>query len=328
MNRRLALALGVIGGGLLLAALVIAGALLPARSRAAPPGRPAPGEIWQRGRDRMNMVFVPGGAFTMGSEQPDLDFLYDTCMKYNIACYVCKPGAKTGICDRSWFEDERPSHAVSLSGFWLDKTEVTNSQYAACVQAGACTLPSETGFYVRQDYYYDAKYANHPVLYVDWQQAAAYCRWAGSRLPAEAEWEYAAAGPEGRRFPWGDEFDGTKLNFCDKNCWLPGSAAEWDDRFEETAPVGSFPQGASWAGVLDMAGNAAEWVADRYAAGYYSGSPQHDPQGPASGEARVQRGGSWGLQPLYATTRYRASKPPAESNIYVGFRCAASAPNR
>jgi formylglycine-generating enzyme required for sulfatase activity len=328
MNRKLALALAAACGVLLLAALAFAGPLAPSLSRAAPPTEPTAGDIWQRARDRMNMVFIPGGTFSMGSEQPELDFLYNVCMKYNIACYVCKPGTKTGACDRAWFEDERPPHQVTLDGFWLDKTEVTNAQYAACVQAGACALPSETGFYVRQNYYYDPSYANYPVVYVDWSQAADYCKWTGARLPTEAEWEYAAAGTEGRRFPWGAEFDGTKLNFCDKNCWLPGGATEWDDSFEETAPVGSFPPGASWAGVLDMAGNAAEWVADWYGPGYYGQSPEHNPLGPESGEARVQRGGSWGLQPLYASTSYRSSKLPDESNIYAGFRCARGAENR
>lgn len=322
MKSRTALPWIVLGGIVLLAVATVA-VLRPLLTRAAPPATAALGDTWMRPADEATMVYVPGGTFTMGSDDARVDFLSAICSEYNRACYTCSPGRS--VCHRQWFDDEQPAHPVTLDAFWLDRTEVTNAQYAACVAAGACSLPSETGFYLRSDYFHASDYASHPVLYVSWQQAAGYCEWAGARLPTEAEWEYAAAGPDGLNFPWGAEFDGTRLNFCDDGCWLPGSASAWHDGFEETAPAGSFPAGASWAGALDLAGNAAEWVADWYAADYYVQSPALNPQGPASGDNRVYRGGAWGLQPLYASTRYRSFKPADATNIYVGFRCARSA---
>jgi len=170
------------------------------------------------------MVYVPAGEFIMGSDEGD--------------------------------SDEQPVHTVYLDAFYIDKYEVTNAQYRRCVEAGAYSLPHST------DRYTDPNYAEYPVVYVDWYQAEAYCRWAGKRLPTEAEWEKAARGTEGRIWPWGNAFDGSKVNSCDKNCPYDYNDASVDDGYADTAPVGSYPAGASPCGALDMAGNVWEWVAD------------------------------------------------------------------
>jgi formylglycine-generating enzyme required for sulfatase activity len=307
-------------------AVLIAGLILAQVGRAQtarPPAATAIGQTWARPRDDMTMVYVPAGEFQMGSTEPDVGFALDVCTKYHLGCYVCNPGRS--VCKREWFLDEQPIHTVALDAFWLDQTEVTNAQYERCVSAGACQPPAETGFYTRKTYYGDPAYAEYPVVYVDWWRAAAYCRWAGGRLPTEAEWEYAASGTDRQAFPWGNEFDGSRLNFCDKNCWVPGADTKSDDGYADTAPVGSFPSDTSWVGAEDLAGNVAEWLADWYAADYYARSPARNPRGPESGDRRVQRGGSWGQEPIYAYARFRAAQLPEHTDIYAGFRCARDA---
>jgi formylglycine-generating enzyme required for sulfatase activity len=194
------------------------------------------------------LVFVPAGEFTMGSDDGN--------------------------------SDEQPAHTVYLDAFAIDRTEVTNAQYARCVQAGACRPPGSSSSYTRANYFADPRYADHPVIYVSWDDARAYCAWAGRRLPTEAEWEKAARGTDGRTYPWGDEWDASKANTSEAG---PG----------DTTPVGAYPQGASPYGALDMAGNVWEWVADWYGEDYYRESPGENPLGPASGTNRVVRGGSW-----------------------------------
>jgi len=204
---------------------------------------------------------------------------------------------------------------VYLDTFYIDKTEVTNTQYRACVEAGVCDAPSDTA------YYDDADYAQHPVVYVSWNDADAYCRWVGKRLPTAAEWEKAARGTDGWIYPWGNALDGSKLNFCDANCPYDWKDVSVDDGYTDTAPVGSYPAGASPYGVLDMAGNVWEWVTDWYGRNYYSRSPGRNPPGPDSGEERVVRGGSWSRDPasVRGTVRYRYLPDDTYNN--VGFRC-------
>ena len=253
-----------------------------------PPASASLGDIWTRPTDGMVMVYAPAGEFEMGSTKGD--------------------------------DDEQPVHTVALDGFWIDRTEVTHAQYERCVAAGACTPRRFSGFDPL-----DA-HDDHPAIYVTWYQAEAYCRWAGGRLPTEAEWEYAARGPESRAFPWGDEFDGTRLNYCDANCERDWADQTADDGYAETAPVGSFPAGASWCGALDMAGNVWEWVADWYADDYYARSPSRNPTGPPSGRSRVLRGGSWGFDPFYVRSANRDDfLVPSNTYGHVGFRCARDA---
>jgi len=213
-------------------------------------------------------------------------------------------------------------HTVALDGFWIDRAEVTNTQYQQCVESGACDPPAESGSYTRDSYYGNNAYADYPVIWVNWQQAVDYCEWAGARLPTEAEWEYAARGPEGRVFPWGDQFDGMRLNYCDANCKFGWADDAVDDGYADTAPVGSHPSGASWCEALDMAGNVYEWVADWYDSNYYVSSPSRNPTGPSSGEYRGLRGSSWFCDPRYAHGGFRSWYTPVASSADRGFRCA------
>jgi formylglycine-generating enzyme required for sulfatase activity len=237
--------------------------------------------------DGMTLVYVPAGEFLMGSADSD------------------------GDADN----DEKPQHRVYLDAFWMDRTEVTKDQYQQCVAAGKCAAPSCRG----------TGQGNHPVVCVSWQDAADYCTWAGRRLPTEAEWEKAARGTDGRKYPWGNQgVAGNLLNFCDSNCGYDWRDNSVNDGYRETAPVGSYPAGASSYGALDMAGNVWEWVGDWYDEKYYAGSPARNPTGPASGQARVVRGGSCsdGQGFVRAAVRYRYV--PDFRDVCVGFRCARS----
>ncbi len=254
------------------------------------PEAPALGVAQLRTSDGMVMVYVPGGEFAMGSDDETIDYARQVCDEY-----------LGRDCSQRLFADEQPPHAVVLDSFWIDETEVSNAQYRQCVEAGACNPPDETTEYA------DGDYDDYPVVYVNWEQATAYCEWAGARLPTEAEWEYAAGGPEGRTFPWGDEFDGERLNYCDENCELEYAGWEFDDGYAAAAPVGSYPAGASWCGALDMGGNVWEWVADRF--GYYSAERQVNPTGIGMGEHRVIRGGSWANSPHPTRCKYREWDP-------------------
>jgi formylglycine-generating enzyme required for sulfatase activity len=210
--------------------------------------------------------------------------------------------------------DEHPRHAVRVSGFYLDRTEITNARYQACVRTGSCKAPALPGSHLRQNYYENPEFADYPVVFVDHERAQDFCRFAGGRLPTEAEWELAARGPEpsARTYPWGDDApDCMKANLGG-----PGSCIGDTDR------VGRRPAGAAPSGALDMAGNVWEWTSDFYDAHYYEKSPLADPKGPASGTLRVMRGGCWlsGADSLRVSCR--KAELPATWAYNVGFRCA------
>lgn len=199
--------------------------------------------------------------------------------------------------------DERPVHQVTLDGYWIDRTEVSNGQYRRCVDDSACDVPR----YWDEPVFRRFRADNLPVVGVDWDDALAYCTWAGARLPTEAEWEYAAAGPEAHRYPWGNDEP-----TCDR--------AQWAMCGGEALPVGSLPAGASWVGALDLAGNVWEWVADWYR--LYSPDPQTNPTGPETGYERVMRGGVWSSMPFQITATSRFYWWPDARSIKIGFRCA------
>ena len=270
-------------GMLVLAGVLLATVVIPRlRERASAPSTSViqAGDVWKRAVDEMLMVYVPAGKFEMGTD-----------------------GGR---------EHEQPVHTVVQDGFWIDRTEVTNAQYARCVASGACDV---SGFVNDVDF----NAADQPVVGVDWRNASAYCMWAGGRLPTEAEWEYAARGAEGRLFPWGTDFDGTRLNFCDVNCAQARADKTVDDGFAQTAPVASYAEGKSWCGAFDMAGNVMEWVADWY--GTYPSGAQLNPIGPAIGTEKVLRGGSWLSNETNVRAAYRGTGLTTLSFNGVGFRC-------
>ena len=178
---------------------------------------PALGDTKISPKDEMTLVYVPAGEFLMGRDADDsladcqelFEPYLDVELKYE--------------CERSWFEDAEPVHTVYLDAFWIDQTEVTNAQYTKCVAAGVCESPEFEWSYTNFDYFGNVEFDDYPVIYVSWDDAQDYCEWAGRRLPTEAEWEKAARGTKGLVYPWGNTFDGTKVNFCDSNC------AEIDD---------------------------------------------------------------------------------------------------
>jgi eukaryotic-like serine/threonine-protein kinase len=241
-------------------------------------------------------TLVPGA--TQVSSTDSMEMVYVPAGDFNM-------GSSAGTAD------EQPEHSVYLDAFWIDKTEVTNGMYSQCVQSGSCLKPynqSNTHF----NYYPDPTYANYPVIDLKWSSAEVYCAWAGRRLPVEAEWEKAARGTDGRTYPWGNTLpNSTLLNFN-----TPAG---------DTLRVGSYPNGASPYGALDMAGNVTEWVADWYDAGYYGISPQSNPAGPAEGLYKVLRGGSWHSDVYSVRSADRHYLAPDTRDIVVGFRCALTA---
>ncbi len=180
--------------------------------------------------------------------------------------------------------DERPAHYVTLHAYWMDQLEVTNAMYLLCVKTGTCTLPQTFKSLRRTEYFNNPEFNDYPVVYVTWGQAKTYCEWAQERLPTEAEWERAGRGDDWRTFPWGED----KAN---------GLLANYNMLVGDTSRVGTYPLGASPFGVLDMAGNVAEWTNDFYSGTIYETLVNAlNPTGPESSASRrrVVRGGSLG----------------------------------
>jgi formylglycine-generating enzyme required for sulfatase activity len=229
-------------------------------------------------RDGARLVWIPGGEFTMGGTE---------------------------------YSSERPPHRVRLSPYWLGRTEVTNAMYRRFLAATGHPAPA-----VIQEERFSGD--EQPVVGVDWADAAAYCAWAGGRLPTEAEWEFAAHGTDGRLYPWGNEAP-------DASC----VAFERDFLKGQAAPVGTAAGDVSPFGVLDMAGNVSEWCSD-WAAPYAAGGfePLLDPKGPPTGILRIRRGGSYmsSAPGLRVTERYFTPPVPVLNRRYIGFRLAMDGP--
>ncbi|MFT3893759.1 MAG: SUMF1/EgtB/PvdO family nonheme iron enzyme [Anaerolineales bacterium] len=208
--------------------------------------------------------------------------------------------------------DEMPTHKVYLDAFWIDQTEVTNKMYSACVDAGVCNAPTNTVSAKNVNYYGNIAFDNYPVIYVTWNMASTYCGWAERRLPTEAEWEKAARGSDGNMYPWGNNApDGNLLNF--------------NNIVADTSSVKSYETGKSPYGAYDMSGNVWEWVNDWYSETYYSISEPSNPRGPDSGQARVQRGGSFYDTSNFIYSSKRDKGDPGFVSFNLGFRCAISA---
>lgn len=248
--------------------------------------------------DGAEMVSVPAGEFWMGNDPSDLVDVIEECKQ-------------NGLIDCRHYQSEQPRRKVYLDAFWIDKFEVTNALYRRFVSATGRRAPR----YWRSRTWSGPK---RPVIGTDWNDAEAYCRWAGKRLPTEAEWEKAARGTDGRRYPWGNIWDPRKAN-----AYKTRDDREWTG---ETEDVGSNPEGISPYGAHDMAGNVWEWVADWYDAKYYRRAPNRNPKGPDSGKMRVVRGGSWqrslSQHPSYLRASHRSYEEPTYSFDNIGFRCA------
>ncbi|MBI1930692.1 formylglycine-generating enzyme family protein [Candidatus Poribacteria bacterium] len=269
------------------------------------------------------MVLIPAGEFEMGVAISQIPQLLQWAKQSGI-----KYSSDTEALFRSWHEKKLPRHTVYLDAFYIDVYEVTNAQYKKFINATGHPAPprlDEKSLY----------FPNQPVASVSWYDAMAYAKWAGKRLPTEAEWEKAARGGlVGKYFPWGDEeLDGTQCNLADKNAPedYPYANRNVDDGYFGIAPVGSYPPNGY--GLYDMAGNVSEWCLDEYQEDFYGKSPQRNPM--AGGKiadvinnfttvksVRVIRGGSWMDSNMLVTSRrYNDSNWPD-----FGFRCAVSIP--
>jgi formylglycine-generating enzyme required for sulfatase activity len=254
----------------------------------------------------IDQVWVPAGVFRMGSDEESA---------------TAPPWA------RAAFGSEHPAHEVSVTrGYWIDATEVTVEAFGAFVAAGGYddeSLWSVDGWAWRTAQSTTplpdpclAQELDEPQVCVTWYEAEAYASWRGGRLPTEAEWEFAARGPESRVYPWGDEYD--------------PSLANLDDGTGPVA-VGSFPDGASWVGALDMSGNAMEWVADWWSATYYRQEVRDDPRGPDTGTIKIEKGGWWGPEgdvgAFVGRSSFRLDEdPPVYSDHHIGFRIVRDGP--
>lgn len=288
------------------------------------------------GKDGAPMVLVQAGSFLMGSTKDEVDRVIKDCIK--------ELGKDQQTCE-GWYIPELPQHKVSISSFYLDQYEVTNRLFARFIEdigyrttaekegsakglvngewkdvAGATWKQPESGVTV-----FASNRAEHPVVSVSWEDANAYCRWAGKRLPTEAEFEYATRAGTQTKYWWGNGPPGTRkvANIADEflNEKDPGWAimAGYNDGYERTAPVGSFKENPFR--LFDMTGNVNEWTSDWYGANYYGSSQAKNPKGPSNGEYRVLRGGSWDYVPVNVRSANRTRLLPTARIDDIGFRC-------
>jgi formylglycine-generating enzyme required for sulfatase activity len=244
-----------------------------------------------KGPDKSKMVYIPAGNFIMGSKIEN--------------------------------SDEYPEHTVYLNAFEIDKCEVTNARYNAFINSGGY---SERKYWTLEGWKYIAinnitkpqwwdsgkyhsgpRYPDYPVTGISWFEACAFAKWAGKRLPTEAEWEKAARGIDGKTYPWGEEINSSKANY--------------NNGVGASRSVGSYLSGESPYGCLDMAGNVWEWCNDWYDGNYYSVSPAKSPAGPETGHVKVIRGGSWIVVDNVLRCAYRTYFILGTRDYFIGFRC-------
>lgn len=268
-----------------------------------PTATPAMGDSRVSEADGMVQVYVPEGKFMMGTSDEQLQLM--------IAQH---PDWKNGLMmhdlDGNLIIAEQPQHSVHLDSYWIDQTEVTNAMFAQCVEVGVCDEPNRESSHTREKYFGNPEYNDYPVVWIGWNQARSYCEWVGRRLPTEAEWEKAARGTDERRYPWGEEIS---CNFAN---YAGGCAGD-------TSPVGSYPDGASPFGALDMAGNAFEWVNSLYADYPYEAGVGRENITDRD-NWRVLRGGSWHTDGRATRSAHRGASDPGMARPDGGFRCASS----
>ncbi|MEI6519753.1 MAG: SUMF1/EgtB/PvdO family nonheme iron enzyme [bacterium] len=248
-------------------------------------------------KDAAEMVWVPGGTFIMGSPN--------------------------GVGEKN----EHPAHEVTLSGFWIYKYDVTVAQYCAFCIATSRKLPEFPEGYSWEGKlgWNDSVLQQHPIVNVTWYDCKAYADWAGTTLPSEAQWEYAARGPQGNNYPWG----GTATATDPYNGWNRTKCVNYYNSYflgKSTWAVGSFSSGVSWCEAQDMSGNVWQWCSDWYSKDYYKTSPANNPIGPKTGDYRVLRGGSWatdGLDDDEGRCACRYYYYPDYNEGIFGFRCAS-----
>ncbi|HEY1012947.1 MAG TPA: SUMF1/EgtB/PvdO family nonheme iron enzyme, partial [Herpetosiphonaceae bacterium] len=281
----------------------IAGSVTPLPATAGPSPTPTPNAELRAGDQRTDpygiaQVWVGPGCFMMGTDP--------ATVTGEIPAWAAKE-----------LPSEQPRHEVCLtSGFWIDQFEVTNAAWQGFVAAGGYedeelwspdgwrwrgkmrTLPAKC----------QSAEPDQPRACVTWYEADAYARWRGGALPSEAQWEYAARGPESRIYPWGDAFVSANTNVLSST---------------GTVAVGSYPAGASWVGAHDMSGNVMEWVNDWLDPAYYQAGVRDDPPGPATGAVKVEKGGWWGSNPFVARAAYRHFEDrPSYADKHIGLRVA------
>lgn len=243
----------------------------------------------------VEMVLVPAGCFTIGSTEAEINTAFDHCRESRI----------WRVCEQFWFFDEAPQAEICFQKpFWIDVTEVTNQQFGT------------PGSFLDDDL---------PRQIVTWFEAVEHCEARGARLPTEAEWEYAARGPDGLLYSWGNEFDSLLFNYCDASCEFRWRDEYGNDGKGYTAPVGSYPAGVSWVGALDMLGNVYEWTNSIYVDYPYNSDDGREAPGNRNDSTwRVIRGGSWIDEVHFARAANRFWADPTVKYIDVGFRCVLS----
>lgn len=291
-------------------------------------------------KDGAPMVLVAGGSFQMGSTRDEVDRAIKACIK------ELEKDQQT--CE-GWYESELPQHKIQINAFYLDKYEVTNRLFQQFVQqTGHQTTAEQEGsaqaFVEGKGWeevkgaswrkpeasatVFDSDRAEHPVVTVSWVDARAYCRWAGKRLPTEAEFEYALRAGTMTKYWWGGGSSGSRrvANVADESAkhLLKVVMSGYNDGAVRTAAVGSY-EANPW-GLHDMSGNVAEWTADWYSGDYYGESPPRNPKGPSNGEFRVLRGGSWTDAPVHVRSALRLRYSPSTRSAGIGFRCAQDIP--